>query len=193
MGALLPASHRLPVLARFDDPFEFNETLERHTDPVLHTERPKPSDDLIAEECGIHACFEPHFGQALANRPHAGFDEIECAIGVVHIATAMEDIEDLPGLSDGAEKRIIAARPFLFLVKTNSGASACRLVDSTLPSKSRVSDAGRKASSRLSTISREQDLKLSTAFVSKLDSSRLTVGTLGMRAIPRTRRTIGSL
>ena len=42
-----------------------------------------------------------------------------CAMGVVDVARAVQEIEDLTGLGDGAEQGIVTAGPFLLLVEAH--------------------------------------------------------------------------
>ena len=52
----------------------------------------------------------PDLGQALA-------DELDGTVGVVDVAAAMQNIEDLPALSDRTEQGVVAALAFLALVE----------------------------------------------------------------------------
>ena len=44
-----------------------------------------------------------------------------CAVGVVDVARAVQEIEDLASLGNGTEQRVIAARSFLLLVEAHGG------------------------------------------------------------------------
>ena len=50
------------------------------------------------------------------------FDECTGSVGVVHVARAVMSVEDLAGLGDGCEQRVVAAPALLLLVVSDCGA-----------------------------------------------------------------------
>jgi hypothetical protein len=76
---------------------------------------------LVAEEGAVHAYFDHRLRQDVANRLHAGQDELPGPVGVVDVSGAVQEIQHLSGLGQGAEQRIVTAGPFLLLVEPHGG------------------------------------------------------------------------
>ena len=98
--------YRMPAGTLFDLLLQLRKALKGHRDGVLNAQHVQRADDLIAEEGAVHAHFEDCGGQDLPHFPEATQDEAPSAVGVVYVAGAMPDIQDLPGLSDGAKQRV---------------------------------------------------------------------------------------
>jgi len=118
VGAAAPPAQR----ASFDHGLELDKALERNRDREVDGGLIESGDDLIAEEGAVHAQLDPHSGKRLAHRADAGQDEGTGADGIVDVARAMEEVEYLAGLSDGAEQRIVGAIALALLVEPDGGA-----------------------------------------------------------------------
>ena len=114
--------NRRPMLPLLDRALELDEALERHGNGELHSQACEQGHKSIAEKSAIHAYFDENAGQGLAHVFDAGADELLGSVGVMNIAGAMVDIEHLPGLSDCAEQRVVAALPLLQAIEAHSGA-----------------------------------------------------------------------
>src|SRR5439155_24686379 len=118
VGAAAPPAQR----ASFDHGLERDKALERNREREVDGGLIESGDDLIAEEGAVHAQLDPHSGKRLAHRADAGQDEGTGADGIVDVARAMEEVEYLAGLSDGAEQGIVGAIALALLVEPDGGA-----------------------------------------------------------------------
>ena len=109
-----------PVFPHLDTLLQLKEPLERHRDREFDSLFMQEGNDGVAEEGAIHASLDRSAGEDLANLSDTGEDELPSAIGVMDVPRSVMEVEHLARLSDGAEQRIIAALPFLFLVETDS-------------------------------------------------------------------------
>ena len=80
------------------------------------------ADDVITEKGAVHPYFDNDTGQRFPYLLDTVQNERLCAIGIMHIARAVQYIEHLPGLSDSTEQRIIAALPLLLFVEADRSA-----------------------------------------------------------------------
>src|SRR5207247_7156367 len=93
-----------------DDPLELGEALERHADREIDALLVELVEDLDVEKRCVDARFELRRRDDVANRTEAIGHEIACAVRIVHVSGAMEEVEELTRLRDRAKKRVIAAR-----------------------------------------------------------------------------------
>lgn len=118
VGESLP--QRPPLATGFDQAFQLDETLERHGNGELDTEVAEQGDEGVAEESTVHADLDLYAGQSFAQMADAGEDEVLRSVGIMNVSRAMVKIEDLAGLSDGAEQRVVAPLPFLLAIEADS-------------------------------------------------------------------------
>ena len=183
------AAPAFPVL---DQRPEGGEARERHADGELHTLGIEQGDDLVAEEGAVQAGLDDAVWQYLPDFPYAFLDEVVGAIGVVHIPGPVSDIEDLAGLGDGTEQRVVAALPLLFAVEADRRALGEAAVDNTEPSKSSVIRPRPSSASCARTRWQTRWRRLSMPRSSSRASVRLRVATSGSRLSPNRRSTMGS-
>lgn len=113
------AAEKLPASSALNQPLEFGETLKGYRDSKFNAVLLKRPDDLIAEECAVHAHLNFDAGAGTADYTNALHDEFKSAVGVVDIAGTGKHIEDLPCLSYRTEQRIIAPLSLLLFVETD--------------------------------------------------------------------------
>jgi len=111
-----------PASASLDHPLEFGEAFEGDAEGELNTGVLQGGHDGIAEEGAVQADFDLYSRQSRADRLNTGQNELAGPVGVVDVAGAVEQVEDLGGLGDGAEERVVAAGPLAFLVVADGGA-----------------------------------------------------------------------
>jgi hypothetical protein len=109
-----------PALAVLDQRLEGSKAFKGHTDGELNLFGIQHANNVIAEKGAVHARLDDAARQNRLDFPHAGEDERLGAVGVVHVTGTMPDIEDLPGLGDGAKQRVVAALPFLLPIEADS-------------------------------------------------------------------------
>ena len=107
-----------PVLNALLEP---DEALEGDADGELHAQLVEGADDLVAEEGAVEPDLEHDSGQHGADLLDAGDEEVLRAPGVVDVAWAVEQIENLTGLRHGAKQRVVASLPFLLAVEAHRG------------------------------------------------------------------------
>jgi hypothetical protein len=112
----------VPSFLSLDHSLELSEPLERHADGELGVFPIQGGDDLVAEEGAVHADLDDDPGESLSDRLDTGQDELTSPVGIVDVAGAVEEVEHLAGLGDGAEQGIVAAGPLAFLVVADRGA-----------------------------------------------------------------------
>jgi hypothetical protein len=111
---------------------------------------------------------------------------------IVHVSAAVQHIQDLCRLRDGAEQRVIASLPLLWVLYPTAVPSANLPVEITDPSKSIVTRASCSVSSRAVTSSRDNCRTFSALPRSTRDSVRLIVDMCGSLFSPRVLNTTGS-
>ena len=119
--------HASPASALLDHSLEFHESLEGDADRELDPLPRQGRDDRIAEEGAVHADFDLRVRQDGPNRLDTGQKERFGPMGIMHVARSKEEIEDLSGLGDRTEQRVIAAGSFLLLVESHGGSFGASL------------------------------------------------------------------
>ena len=114
--------------------FELGEALERHADGAGHPGRLQLAEQLVAAEGAVHT--RKNRAQVRTSMPRLpgeqgrtwlmhslmnALDERLGAVGIVHVARAVEHREHLAGLGHGAVQRVVAALSLL-LVEADGGA-----------------------------------------------------------------------
>lgn len=98
-----------PEVAGLNDLLQPWEAFEWHGDREVDAQLVQGRDDVVAEEGAVHAYLDVHAGQCRADLVDAGEDELAGTVGIVNVAGAEEEIEDLAGLGDGTEERVVAS------------------------------------------------------------------------------------
>jgi hypothetical protein len=106
--------------------YEDCKALKRHAEGEFHNFPIQHVDDVIAEEGAIHAGFNAAAGQKGTDFPDAGEDEVLGAVGIMHVARPMPNIEHLASLGKGLKQGIITALTFLLAVETQRRVSPLR-------------------------------------------------------------------
>ncbi len=101
---------------------EIREAMKGHGDAELGAQFFESPNHGLAEERTVHTHLNAGPWQRRARGEDAGADEVQGAVGVVNIARAMEDIQDLACLSEGAEERIVATLAFLLRIESDGSA-----------------------------------------------------------------------
>ena len=75
--------------------------------------------DILVEKGRIHSRLEDGAFQVMPGFLEAGRHELGRAIGVVNVSWPVMNVEELPGLCNGTEQRIVAASPLLALIESD--------------------------------------------------------------------------
>ena len=110
-----------PAAARLDESLELGEALEGDGDGEVDPGGVEGGDDGIAEEGGIEPDLDLSAGQEALDLADTVEDEEDGAVGVVDVPWAVEEVEDLTGLSDGAEEGVVASSSLFHLVEADGG------------------------------------------------------------------------
>ena len=111
-----------PAMARLDNLLQLWEALERHRDREVDAELVQGFDDDVAEEGTVHAHLNVHARQCSTDLVDAGEDELAGTVGIVNVAGAEEEVEDLAGLGDGTEERVVASLAFVLGIESHGRA-----------------------------------------------------------------------
>ena len=111
-----------PEAALFNDLLELRTAFEGHRDGEFDATVVKRDDNVVVVEGAVHANLEVYAGQCLPDFLDASQNEIAGAVRIVNVAGAEEEVEDLSGLGDGTEQRVVAALAFLLAVEADGGA-----------------------------------------------------------------------
>ncbi len=112
----------MPLTAILDQLFEIDETMKRHGDTELRPQIIEQLHHFLAEEGAVDSHFNAGIRQDTADLSNTGSQEVSGTVRVMDISGAMEDIENLARLSDGTEKGVVAALPFLFRIESDCSA-----------------------------------------------------------------------
>ena len=110
-----------PALARLDSVLERRKAFERHTDRALDAVQVHEGQRGLTEEGAVQPGLEHGARQFVAGAIEDAHHEPMGVLAVVDVAGPVQDIEELPGLGDGAKQVIVAARPFLLGVVADGG------------------------------------------------------------------------
>lgn len=108
-----------PPAPRFDALLQRRQTLEGHGDGEFDTFLDQHRDERVAEESPVHPDLDRGSRQGVANLAQASLDEILRAVGIMDVAGSVVKVEDLSGLGDGAEERIVAPLALLAAVEAD--------------------------------------------------------------------------
>ena len=111
-----------PEAALFNDLLELRQAFEGHRDGEFDAAVVKRDDDVVVVEGAVHTNLEVYAGQYLSDFLDASQNEIAGAVRIVNVAGAEKEVEDLAGLGDGTEQRVVAALAFLLAVEADGGA-----------------------------------------------------------------------
>jgi len=111
-----------PVLSILEQCFESGEVFERYADGKLNHFSVLHADNVTTKVSAVYACLNDAIQQNCLYFPYAGQDEYLSAIGIMHVARAMLDIEHLTRLCDGRNQRVVAALPFFLPIKAGGRA-----------------------------------------------------------------------
>ena len=102
-----------PEGARLDGLLQLRKAFEGHRDRELHAELVQGRNDVVAEKGAVHPHLDVYARQCRADFVDAGEDELASTVGIVNVAGTEEEVEDLAGLGDGTEERVVASLAFL--------------------------------------------------------------------------------
>ena len=101
--------------------FKTGKPFERHADRPLDALQVHVHQAVLIEERAVDPRLDRRPRQRLADLPHTVGNERRRTVGVMHVAAAVMQVEELAGLGDGAKQRVVAALSFLFFVESDGG------------------------------------------------------------------------
>ena len=107
----------VPAATGFRDLLEFDQTLERHADGIVHPVLLEHGDNGSAEKGGVHPHLDESSWQNRTDLRNTGRNKRLCSIGIMDITRAVQHIEHLARLGYGAKQRIVTALSFFLAVK----------------------------------------------------------------------------
>lgn len=126
------------MLPGFDETLELDEALETNADIELHAQLRELRDDGVDEEGAVEASFHDDTWQSGTTLLDAVQDEVAGALGVVDIARAVKNIEDLASAERTREEVLLTSieRDSLefatFCGRTRQGEDRSRIVQAAL-------------------------------------------------------------
>lgn len=111
----------VPPAPGLDEGLTLGEALEGYGDGKADVGSVEGGDDGVAEEGGIEADLDVNAGKAALDLADTVEDEEDGTVGVVDVAGAVEEVEDLAGLGDGTEEGVIAASTLFLFVEADGG------------------------------------------------------------------------
>ena len=105
-GGLEIAAHTvepMPAPTLFDHALQFRKTLKRNAEGELDLTIHQRFDNLVAEKRAIHANLDHGLGRHRPDGVNTGQNKGFGPIGIMDIAGAVQKINDLAGLGQGAE------------------------------------------------------------------------------------------
>ena len=108
-----------PPTAPLYELLEFNEPGKWDGDAELYAQFLEHLKDVFAEEGAIHAGLDHSMGQDRSDLPYTGTDELSGPLAVVSVSRPVKHVEDLTGLGNITEQRIVAALPFLARIESH--------------------------------------------------------------------------
>ena len=98
-----------PEAALLDGLLELGKALERHGNREIDAELVQRCADGVTEEGAVHSHLNVHTGQSLSDFVDTGEDEFAGSMRIVNVAGPEEKVENLAGLCDGTEERVVAS------------------------------------------------------------------------------------